>query len=156
MTQIDTIEASIGRKWAILRRWLVRARCIPITCSWNTHFSVEISGEALNYGFGLPGWSVTPHVDSDKLRNELHSKMPWESEARHETQTRWELEGATSDTLKSNNMCIFGVFDFDLFYVRQENRQKILLSFWNKVVFCRMFLLLLERDPSVIRSSKTW
>ena len=29
--------------------------------------------EARNYGFGLTARSVPPHVDSDKLRNELHS-----------------------------------------------------------------------------------
>ena len=34
---------------------------------------VRINGEVRNYGLGLPGRSVPPHVDSDKLRNELHS-----------------------------------------------------------------------------------
>ena len=48
-------------------------------------------------------------------------------------------------------MYIFAFFLFDLFYVMQEKIQKILLSFWNKVLFCWMFVLLLERDRSVIR-----
>ena len=42
----------IGCKSTILRCWLVEVR---------------------NYGFGLPGQSFPAHVDSDKLRNELHS-----------------------------------------------------------------------------------
>ena len=50
VSQIGTPETLIGRKSAILRRWLVCARCIPYDC----------------YGFGLAG------RDSDKLRNELH------------------------------------------------------------------------------------
>ena len=45
-----------------LRRWLVRACCILITCSCEERL------------FGWPGRSVPPHVDSDKFRNELHSK----------------------------------------------------------------------------------
>ena len=90
MSQIGTLEALIGWKSAILRRWLVRTRCIPITCSCDTLFSV---GEARNCGFGLPGRSFPPQVDSDKLWNELHSEeqMSWRREARDETQ-RWELQ----------------------------------------------------------------
>ena len=40
-SQIGTLETLIGRKSAILRRWLVRARCIPITCSCYVLFSVK-------------------------------------------------------------------------------------------------------------------
>ena len=63
----------------------------------------------------------------------------------------WELQRHTT-RVKSNSMYIVAVFVFDLFYVRQEKRQKILLSFWNKVLFCRMSVLLLERDRSGARS----
>ena len=31
---------------------------------------LRINGEVRNYGFGLPGRFVPPHVDLDKLRNE--------------------------------------------------------------------------------------
>ena len=65
---------------------------------------------------------------------------------------RGENLNTTSDTSESNNMYIFAFFVFDLFNVRQEKRQKVLLSFWNRVFFCRMFVLLLERDRPVIRS----
>ena len=51
---------------------------------------------------------------------------------------------------KSNDMYILAFFVFDLFYVMQEKIQKILLSFWNKVLFCWMFVSLLECDSSVI------
>ena len=75
--------------------------------------------------------------------------MPWQPEA-----TRYETQGWERHItgVKSSNMYIIPFFVFDLFYVIQEKRQKILLSFWNKVLFCRMFVLLLERDRSVIRS----
>ena len=63
----------------------------------------------------------------------------------------WELQRHTT-RVKSNSMYIVAVFVFDLFYVRQEKRQKILLSFWNKVLFCRMSVLLLERDRSGTQS----
>ena len=36
-------------------------------------FQLEFNGKGLNYGFGWPGRSVPPDIDSDKLRNELHS-----------------------------------------------------------------------------------
>ena len=36
----------------------------------------------------------------------------------------------------------------------KEKIQKILLSFWNKVLFCRMFVLLLESDRQVIQLDK--
>ena len=77
--------------------------------------------------------------------------MSLESEARHQMQRR-ELERHIT-CVKSNSMYhCFAFFVFDLFCVMQEKHQKILLSFWNKVLFCRMFVLLLERDRSVIRS----
>ena len=58
----------------LLRRWLVASRQ-----SWDADWFVRadyehvLLREARNYGFGLPGRSVPPHVDSDKLRNELYS-----------------------------------------------------------------------------------
>ena len=41
VSQIGTLETLIGRKSAILRRWLVRARCIPITCSCSCEVSFQ-------------------------------------------------------------------------------------------------------------------
>ena len=64
--------------------------------------------------------------------------------------TRWELQSVSRATT-----CIFLSFlSLISFYVVQEKIQKILLSFWNKVLFCRMFVLLLERDRSVIQLDK--
>ena len=34
---------------------------------------LRINGEVGNYGSVLPGRSVSPQVDSEKLKNELHS-----------------------------------------------------------------------------------
>ena len=61
--------------------------------------------------------------------------------------------------MKSSNTSNYkniAFFLFDLLYVMQEKIQKILLSFWNKVLFCRKFVLLLERDRSVIRFNISW
>ena len=44
---------------------------------------------------------------------------------------------------EQRHVSVFAFFLFDLCYVMQETRQKILLSFWNKVLFCQMFVLLL-------------
>ena len=38
----------------------------------HVYFSM-INDEVGNHGFSLQGWSFSPHVDSDKFRNELHS-----------------------------------------------------------------------------------
>ena len=86
--------------------------------------------------YEMPGQSVPPHVDSDKLRNELHSKeqMYWWLSQKLDTRGRGDNLNATS-RVKSNNMYIFALFVFALFYVIQEKHQKILLSFWNKVLF---------------------
>ena len=54
----------------------------------------------------------------------------------------------TTTRVKINDMYIFAFFLFDLFYEMQEKIQKILLSIWNKVLFFRMFVLLLERGDS--------
>ena len=84
-----------------LRRWLLASRqscdtdwfgCIPITCLGTYELRLlrsTLSVGINNYGFGLPGGSVPPHVDSDKLGNELHIKeqMLWEPEARRENAT---------------------------------------------------------------------
>ena len=135
MLQISTLRHWLVASWQSWDAdWFV----------WAVFRSCEVSFqcEVRNYGFGLPGQSVPPHNDSDKLRNELHSleQMPWETEAIHETQ-RWELERHIT-RVKSSNMYILAFFVFDLFYVMQEKRQEILLSFWNKVlhIFCQMLL----------------
>ena len=52
---------------------------------------------------------------------------------------------ASTRVIKSNDMYIFAFFLFDLFCVMQEKIQKILLSFWNKVLFCRMFVIIETR-----------
>ena len=52
------------------------ARCMPITCVGRAKYVLflsELMAKYENYGFGLQGGSVPPHVDSDKLRNELQS-----------------------------------------------------------------------------------
>ena len=63
---------------------------------------------------------------SDKLRNELAKNKCPESQ---KLDTRRQNFGRHITRVKSNNMYIFAFFVFDLFYVRQEKRQKILLSF---------------------------
>ena len=73
VSQISTVEALIGRKSAILRRWLVRALYSDHVLLRVRSFQLKFNGEGRNYGFDLPGQSIPPHVDSDKLRNELHS-----------------------------------------------------------------------------------
>ena len=56
---------------------------------------------------------------------------------------RWELERHITITrVKSNNTYIFAFFVFDLFYVRQEKHQKILLHS-ETVLFCRMFCVII-------------
>ena len=86
VSQIGTLEALIGRKSAILdvdwsrRRFgtletLIGSRAV---CEVRLCPSLKVShGEWMvnyeYYGFGLSGRSVPPQVDSDKLRNELHS-----------------------------------------------------------------------------------
>ena len=80
------------------------------------------------------------------------NKCPDSQKLRDETTRDAELRASTR--VKSNDMYIFAFFLFDSFYVMQEKIQKILLSFWNKVLFCWMFVLLLERDRSVIRLDK--
>ena len=85
--------------------------------------------------------------------------MPWQPEARHETK-RWELERQTRDKTKNMNMfALFvsssfpgpfpdqgpgneDVFVFDLFYVRQEKRQKILLPFWNSLILFNVCVII--------------
>ena len=77
-------------------------------------------------------------------------------EARHETQ-RWEIErhitrvksysvGCLSySRVKNKNMHIFAFFVFDLFYVRQEKRQKILFSFWNSLILSNACVIIATR-----------
>ena len=60
MSQIGTLETLIGS----------HALYSHLATSLATSLA---NGAARNYVFGLPGRAVPPHVDSDKLRDELHS-----------------------------------------------------------------------------------
>ena len=64
-SQIDNLETLIGSRAVCRSRALGRAKYVSFSSNY---------GEVRNYGFGLPGRSVSPQVDSDKLRNKLHSE----------------------------------------------------------------------------------
>ena len=75
-----------------------------------------------------------------------------QSEARHETQ-KWELECQTR--VKTNNMYMFALFVQSLSLIYSMwGKKSIRKSYFHSetVLFCQMFVLLLERDGSVIRS----
>ena len=76
-------------KSALLRTLIGLCRsCAPDL--WSAYcFQCELMAKYENYG--LPGRSVPPQVDSDKLRNELHSYSKHKCTAWHKMQ-RWELE----------------------------------------------------------------
>ena len=82
---------------------------------------------------------------------QINSEMPWEPQARHETQM-WELE-CHIICVKSNNMYIFCFLClwWILCDARKASEKSYFHSIWNKVLFCRMFVLLLERDRSLIQ-----
>ena len=127
-------------KSALLRTLIGLCRsCAPDL--WSAYcFQCELMAKYENYG--LPGRSVPPQVDSDKLRNELHSYSKHKCTAWHKMQ-RWELECHIMCQELLSTTYIFAFFVFALFYVMQEKCQKIWLSFWNKVLFCGALLLLL-------------
>ena len=61
--------------------------------------------EAQDYAFGLPGRSVSPHVDSDKLRNELQAKNKCPESQKLDTRRRREnLIAISPRVTKSNNI----------------------------------------------------
>ena len=137
------------RKSAPLGGWLVASRQ-----SWDadwftravfrsralnsTLFSVRINGEARSYGFGLPGRSVPPHFDSDKLRNELQSQeqVPWKPEARHERQ---KVAISPRVTKSSNIVCthyvkVFCILCPCIILFDTSKAQQIWLSFRNSLI----------------------
>ena len=99
-----------------------------------------------NYGFGLSGRSVPPQVDSDKLRMNCIAKHKCTVSQKLDTRRRGEKLNAISHgsslilsgvcltvVLRTRTCIFFAFFVFDLFYVRQDKRQKILLLFWNSL-----------------------
>ena len=107
------------RKSALLRRWLVRARGMPI---WEVSFSAK-------YEIMVLACQVGP----------FHLTL---------TQINWEMNCITKNKCTNESQNI-DFFVFALFYVIQEKRQKILLSQWNKVLFCRVFVCVVIRTRPI-------
>ena len=75
--------------------------------------------------------------------------MPWEPEATVDTRRSIENLNATSDTWRART-CVF-LHSLSLIY-SMWGKKSVRYFHSETVLFCRMFVLLLERDGSVIRS----
>ena len=149
---IISFSFSRCRKSALLTRWLVANRQMIGSRAVYRSRAKYVSESLFEckfmakYEIMVLACQVGPfHLKFTQINSEMNciakNKCP-QPEARHETQ-RWELERHITH-LSGATTCIFcAFFVCDLFYVIQEKRQKILLSFWNKVLFWRMFVLLL-------------
>ena len=129
MSQIGTLEALIGRKSAILRRLLIRARCIPITSLATSLFSLEFMEK---HEIKVLACQVGPfHLTFTQISSEMNciakNKCPDSQKLRHEADdTRRRGENFNASQEQPNDMYMFAFFLFDLFYVMQEKIPKIL------------------------------
>ena len=114
---------------------------------WSTCF---FNGEAGNYGV-LACQVGLFHVTLTQINSEMNciAKNKCPESHKLDTRCRGENLNTTSDTCEEQQHVYFCIFC--LWFI-QEKCQKIFLPFWNKVLFRRMFVLLLERDWSVIQS----
>ena len=150
-SQMGTLETLIGRKLAILRPWLVRARCISIMCSC----SCEVS-------FQWNWWSTTVmvlacqvgpfHLTLTQINSEMKciaKNKCLESQKLH-TRCRGENLNNTSDTCQDQQHVYFWILS--LIY-SMWGKKSIKKSYFHSetVLFCRMFVLLLECNRSVIQ-----
>ena len=140
MSQFATLESLIGRKSVILRRWLVRARCIPITYScertlfsWNLMAKYEIMVLACEVGLF--------HLTFTQINSEINciAKNKYPDSQKLDTRCRGESFNACQ--AQRHVYLIFAFFLFYLFYVMQEKIQKILLSFWNSLILSNVCVI---------------
>ena len=68
--------------------------------------------------------------------------MPWQPEARHKTQVRNWTPNTCQDQEHVYVCTLYPLFVFDLFYVRQEKHQKVLLSFWNSLILSNVCVII--------------
>ena len=125
MSQICTLETLIGRMSAILRPdWFAGAL-----------YSGHVTCEVRIYNVSLrlhraPLAKVGPfHLTLTRINSKTNCIAKNKCHERQEVRT-W----TPHHTCQENNMYIFAFFVFHLFYVMQEKRQKILLSFCNSLI----------------------
>ena len=139
VSQIGTLEALIGLKLEILRHWLVRARCIPITCLHTC--SVGINGKheitLLASQVGLFHLTLTQIISEMKCiaKNKCPDSQKLDT-TRHETQ-RWELQ-----QVSRTKTCISFLHSFSLIYFM-----------WCKKIFRKSYLHSETKSVECLHSS---
>ena len=145
------------RKSALLRRWLVTSRQ-----SWEADWFARAVFRSRALGRAkyvakyktvmVLACQVGPfHLTLTQINSEMNciAKNKCPEDQKLGTRRRGENLNAMSRATR----CIF-LHSLSLIYSMwcKKSVRKSYFSFWNKVLFCRMFVLLLERVRSVIRS----